>query len=505
MTRSARILAGVSLGYVQLVVTTVVAIWFTPFLLRHIGDHDFGIWSAALPVLMYVGYAEFGLLTLLQRDVGYALGKAGGDAAAAPDLADCVGKSLRILLMLIPLFVTASIAMWAGLSHGWGNARAAFALVLLALILSFPLRVGHAALTGLQDLAFLGRLSLFNYLAGIALSVALVWLGWGLFGLAASWAFTQLFVAAVCLVRLRLKFPTAVPRRLTPVTRAEVREQLGAGFWIVATQLSSVMVNSFDVIVIAAMLGADAVVPYTITDRLLTMFGNLTLQINVAAQPALTELRTSKERHRLADVCAALLQTSLLSTGLVLTLVVFVNQGFITWWVGAHDFAGPYVSLLLALGALACLWFGTTNYALFAFGYEKRILVSTGLSGAVTVGLGVWLTHVVGLAGPPIGMIVGSGLLGIPLNLNWLARETGTTVKAQLRGLLPWAWRFALVLGTGFVVGHRWPPTTFLSLAAASIGSVLLYGAVMFPLVLRHPVGMYVRPRLERLRVRFAR
>ncbi len=505
MTRSARVLAGVSFSYIQLAVTTLIAIWYTPFLLRHVGTHDFGIWSAALPILGYVGYAEFGVLMILQRDVSYQLGAAGGDPAAAAGLADRIGQTLRMLVFQFPVLAAVSVVMFTTLSRTWGEAKLPFAVILVVLVGTFPLRAAHAALVGLQDLAFLGRLSLVNYVAGIAVSVVLLLVGCGLVALATSWAFTQVVLTVSCVVRLRLRFPTAFPRRLTPVSWTEVGDQLHRGFSIIAAQVAAVMLLSSDVVVIAAMLGADAVVPYTITDKLLTMFGNIPTQITTAAMPALSELRTSPDRHRLADVCTALVRVSLLAIGLVVVLIVFVNGGFVAWWVGKSAFAGPPVSLLICLAGLATLLTGSTNYPLYAFGAERRILVSTALAGGVAVGLGALLTRWIGLAGPPVAMILGSVLVGLPINFAGIARETGTSLWKELRELLPFAWRFAALVTVAFFAGRRWPPTTFVTLAAASIGAVLVYVAVMFPLALRHPVGMYVRPRLDRLRLRFAR
>ena len=66
MSRTAKILAGASLDYIQMALATVFGLWFTPFLLSHLGAHDFGLWSTAMPMLTYIGLIDFGIVTLIE-------------------------------------------------------------------------------------------------------------------------------------------------------------------------------------------------------------------------------------------------------------------------------------------------------------------------------------------------------------------------------------------------------------------------------------------------------
>ena len=44
MSRTGRFLHGVWLGYAYQGLIMLVGLWLTPFLLRHIGQHDYGVW-----------------------------------------------------------------------------------------------------------------------------------------------------------------------------------------------------------------------------------------------------------------------------------------------------------------------------------------------------------------------------------------------------------------------------------------------------------------------------
>src|SRR5882672_681496 len=130
MSRTSRVLASASLGYANMVLTTLVNFWFTPFLLRRFSQHDYGMWVTGLPVLTYVSLLDFGVITVLQRDVAFALGSAGGDWRKAKELPTLVGGTLRLVLIQLPLLCGAAAIAWVAMPAAWHAFRTPFAIVL---------------------------------------------------------------------------------------------------------------------------------------------------------------------------------------------------------------------------------------------------------------------------------------------------------------------------------------------------------------------------------------
>src|SRR5439155_16324286 len=73
-SRTKRFFDGVVLGYAYMWLIMVAGLWLTPFLLRRIGGHDYGLWLIGLQVLNYLSLVDFGVLALLPREVAYATG-----------------------------------------------------------------------------------------------------------------------------------------------------------------------------------------------------------------------------------------------------------------------------------------------------------------------------------------------------------------------------------------------------------------------------------------------
>ncbi len=268
MSRTSRVLASVSLGYAQLGLSTLFGLWFTPFLLRHVGRSDFGLWSAGMPMLTYVGMVDFGVLTIFQRDVAFALGEAQGDPRQALGLPWLVGTMLRLVLLQMPALLAGIAIAWLCLPPTWGPLYVPLGITLACLFVAFPFRIYHALLMGLQDLQFLGVLAISAWATGAAVSALLVCRGWGLNALAASWCVTNsLAPMCACYLRVKARFPAALSGGLPALSRGDAINRLRKGFWVVVSQVAVMLSSGSDLLVIAAVLGPATVTPYTITGQ----------------------------------------------------------------------------------------------------------------------------------------------------------------------------------------------------------------------------------------------
>jgi O-antigen/teichoic acid export membrane protein len=483
---------------------TVAGLWLTPFLLARTGQHDYGLWLVGTQVLAYLMLMDFGVVALLPRETAFATGRAGG-AVTRDELPLLVGQTARLVLWQTPLVAVASLAFWLLIPAEWQLLRQPLLVVLLAFVLTFPLRVFQAVLQGLQDLEFLAKAQAFVWLLSTALTVALVFAGLGLYALAVGWAAAQVLSIPFMFLRLRRRFPDALPRSLPRLPRDEARRKLFNGFWVSINQIAVVLLAGTDVLIIGKLLGPAAVVPYACTGKLASVLSNQPQMLMQLAIPALSELRAGAEREHLARVCTALSQAMLLLSGAVVCVVLVVNRGFVGWWVGAGQFGGFGLTLLILLVMVLRHWNLTVGIMLFAFGRERRLAVTALFDGMITVCSMVVLTKWFGLAGAMLGSIIGVCAVSLPSNILALASAGVMPVSSWLKSLSPLLWRLALLATLSGLLAQRFVPDTFPALAAAAVLTATVYALVMLPVVWRDPLGIYVRPRISPLWIRFAR
>jgi O-antigen/teichoic acid export membrane protein len=502
MGRTKRFISGVSLGYLSQLTVMLTGLWLTPFLLGHAGRHDYGLWLVGLQVLAYVGLVDVGVVALLPRETAFVTGRRarGGDRA---ELARLVGETARLVFWQTPLAATVAAAIWLSLPADWAALRAPLGLALAGVVLFFPCRIFQAVLQGLQDWAFVTKAHTGAWLAGLCVTVLLVVEGFGLYGLVGGGIATQAVAAAACWLRLRRRFPEALPRRLPRLDWPTARTRLRQGFLVTSSQVAQLLIVGTDLLVIGKLLGPAAVVPYACTAKLAGVLANQPQHLLQTAGPALSELKESESQERVAAVCAALGQAMLLASGAVVCVTLAVNRGFVTWWVGAENYGGTWLTTFVLLNLILRHWCLTVAAPLTFFGRDRHVAQTVLLDGVLTFAVTLLAVHLLGATAAPLGSIAGVCLVSLPYHLKALARETGETVWQTLGRLRPWAWRFGLLAAGAAVAAGLWVPATAAALALTAGAAGAAYAVVMLPLLARAPMSNYVPARVAGLIAKF--
>lgn len=492
MTRTRRVFAGALYGYANTALVTLVGLWLTPFLLGRLGAFELGLWLVVQQALGYLLLMDLGVLAVLPREVAFATGRAGG-LRTGPEVTELAARARRLVLWQTPLVATAAALLWIGVADHGGLVGPA-ALLLFAFVVFFPARIFQALLTGLQDLAFVGRMNLAAWGVNTTITVLLVLRGFGLYALAVGWAAGLAVMAAGCWLRLGRRFPGTLAERRRRVPLESLKPYMGSAMWVSLSQVAQVLLSGTDLLVIAWFLGPVAVVPYACTAKLISVLAHQPQTIMQAAAPALSEVRAGESPARLDHATSALTQAMLLLTGAVACVVAAVNAAFVTWWVGPEYYGGFGLTLLLIAGLLLRHWNTTAVYALFTRGYDRHIPIVTLVDGVVTVAIAAAAVSAFGAPGAALGSIGGALLVSLPANLTVLSRDSGFPLWRQLSPVAPWLVRFLPMLAAAAVVGFVWQPSGLPGIAffAAAVGTA--YALIAGPMVFRQPLAAYLRP-----------
>lgn len=493
-SRLRRFVGGLGLGYIHTIVTVIVGLWLTPYVLRHLGSHDYGLWLLGAQVLVYLALMDLGIVQLVPRDVAVAAGRAHGDSS---ELQAIVGQTARLVLWQLPPVALIGALIVVFLPAEWAPLRWPLALVVVAFVVSFPLRMFNAVLQGLQDLTFLGSLQLAAWAAGAVVTIAGVAGGLGLYSLSAGWITTQFMSAIVGWRRLVNVHGHVVPARLPALTLSAAKQQIRTGGWISVNQVAQVLLGGTDLVVIGKLLGPEAVVPYACTGKLLTMLANQPQMFMQMALPALSELRTAASRDYLFDVARSMAQVMLLLSGGIVIVVLAVNAPFVSWWVGEARFAGMGLTVLLLLSMLLRHVNSTLVYTLFCFGYERRLALTSVADGLVGLAMMVLLVPALGLYGAVLGPLTSLALVSLPTNLRALAREEGGSAVTFVEPLRPWLMRFLPLVAAVAALISVWRPQGLFTFVPFALAVSVLYAVVMLPVITTPPLGPMLSARLN--------
>jgi O-antigen/teichoic acid export membrane protein len=498
LSRTHRFLGGLVMTYGYQVLLGLAGFWLMPFYLGRIGQHDYGLWLVGTQLLSYLTLTDFGVVALLPLETAYATGRAGG-VEKADDLPAMIGQTARIVLCQLPIVIAVALALWFTIPAQWQGLRGPLAVVLAAFVIAFPLRLVPAVLQGLQDLAFVNGLQTLVWIVSTVATVLMVFAQWNLYALAVGWLITQLAMPPLCIYRLKTRFPRVLPSKLPGMVWSTVRVQLGKGFWVSVAQVAQLLTSNTDLLIIGRMLGPAAVVPYSFTGKLAGVLGNQANILMHTATPALCELKTGESKQRVFQVLAALSQGLLAFSGLVVCVVLVVNHWFVDWWVTSRHYGEQYGGFALTVAILLTMlvrhWTATSAYTVFCFGHQRRISLTNLADGIVTAACCLGATAMFGVIGAPLGSVAGACLVSLPANLRMIARDTDSTVPRLAAAMLGgWLWRF-LLLGAGAVwLALHWSPRSPVEASVAAVATGIIYGLLMLPVLLRPPLGNYVRP-----------
>ena len=489
MSRTKRVLGGAGIGYLHQIAVILLGLWLTPFLLRRLGQHEYGLWLVAGQLLGYLALLDLGVLAILPRDVAVLFGQPDKIKAHA----EIAGLLARVRSLMrrwqLPGLSAACVLVWWFLPADWAGLSRPLVLVFVAFVVLYPLRILLAALQGVQEMPFLAGAQLVGWALGTAATIALMLSGAGLYALVIGWVITTAVPAGAAWWRSRQLFPRAEPDAGNAPATAIFKSSL----WLSAGQVAQVLLAGSDVLLVGRMLGPAAVVPYACTGKLVTVFANHPHLLMHVAQPALTELRASESRERLKNVATALAQTMLIASGALVVVILPVNHAFVLWWVGPTQYGGSMLTLAFAVMMLLRHLNVATIYTLFCFGYERQISLTSLADGIITVVATALLIWTWGPIGAPVGSIIGALTVSLPVNGRSMAREMGLSMRDFAAMTVPLLLRIIAVAGAASVASWWLGPVPLPIALLLLTVTATVYAVTVLPLAWHGPVGPYLR------------
>ncbi len=504
MSRTRRASIAASFAYLQFALSIVVGVVLVPFVLHRVGERLYGYWLASGEVLAYAAMADFGVMGVVPWLIAEADGR--GDRRAMQRImsnASCAAVFVSVVYAILV------VVLWrlapAVLNLGPGD-RAAIAgpltIIATAAAIVLPLRIAGSTLVGLQDVKFYGYISTGTWALDLAITVVLLFRGYGLYALAIGAAIPSLINAAVMAVRLRALAPDLM--RNWPLPKAAEVARLfreGFGAWLGAWGWRLSVAT--DAIVLASLGHPIWITMLAMTAKLGQMMTQMSWVPGDSSLVGLAQLSGEQRPDRLRDAVAAVFRVYLGLAGGAACVLLAVNGAFVSAWVGAHLFGGANLNVVLAALVVVTTLSHGLAVVVSALGRRLHVGLATLASGAVQIGLALFLGRRLGLIGVPLASLCAQAVVLVPLLLPALAERTGLTFPRVLRDVFrPWAMRslppIVLCAGVG-ALALRLPFP-----GAVVVGGLigLTYAWFARPLILGYPpVAALIRGRLAAWRL----
>jgi O-antigen/teichoic acid export membrane protein len=266
-------------------------------------------------------------------------------------------------------------------------------------------------------------------------------------------------------------------------TRPEVKSLFGMSIWLAAGDGLAKILLASDVLILGAVVAPAVVTTYALTSYAARTAVGIHVFTAGAAIPGIGGLLGRREMARANKARGELLLLTWLFGTVIGATILLWNQSFVSLWVGARNYAGITVDLLIVLACVQTMFIRTESYIIDATLQPKlRVIVAAG-AAVLTIVMSIALTRAYGLVGLAAGIIVGRMVQTIAYPL--LVRKCLGTVQGTRADALG-AVRLGLVTAGIFaaaawlspmVTAPNWPlwlGGTLLSLPAVAAVAVAL-------------------------------
>lgn len=424
-----------------------VSLVITPILVSTLGRSLFGIWEMLGRMIGYMaatdGRASDALRLVISQN----------QTADVVEKRRSIGAALTVWVLMLPLVAVAGGALaWLAptLTHAPEAERAAVRLTSILLVVAFIFAglaaVPESVLRGM-NLGYkrMGLQSATSIVVG-ALAVWGVKSGFGLPGMGASWIARDFIVGAVfwLLVRRYLPwFSVAKP------TRAAVKGLLNMSVWLAIGDLVSKLLLASDVLILGWVVSPVAVTTYVLTSYSARIGLGVFVFTAGAAMPGFGGVLGQKQFAKAAQLRHELRTLTWLFTTIVGATVLVWNPSFLHLWVGSKNYAGPWVNLLIILVIVQTAFIRTDSYIIDAALRPRGRVVVGALTVIATLGLGILFTHLFGIIGLCLGMLLGRSIqsFSYPIIVRNCLQHPPSDAAAR------WAaWRLAIVTALLFAL-----------------------------------------------------
>jgi O-antigen/teichoic acid export membrane protein len=388
-----------------------VSLVITPILVGGLGRTLYGVWEMLGRLVGYMSAADGRPTEALRLVISQ---QQGADPTANRK---SVGAALAVWLLLLPVVaLVGGVLAWLApaLTHAPPESRSAVRLTCILLIVSFLLgglaAIPESVLRGM-NLGYkrMGLQAGLSIIAG-GLTAWAVYEGMGLVGIGAA-QIVRALIIGLCFWLLVRKYVSWF--HVARPTKSDVKGLLGMSVWLSVGELVAKLLLASDVLILGAVVSPAAVTTFVLTGYAARTGLGIFVFTAGSAMPGVGGVLGHRQFDRAAQLRRELMTLTWLFVTAVGATVLVWNHSFLTLWVGARNYAGPWVDLLIVLIVGQTAFIRTDSYIIDAALRPKGRVLVGAITVIATLGLGIALTHAFGILGLCIGMLAGRGIQSV--------------------------------------------------------------------------------------------
>lgn len=352
MDNNKQIKIGAVLSYIILFVSNIISLIYTPFLLRQLGQSEYGLYSIMSNFIAYLNLLDLGLGSAMVIYMSKSLVKDSEEQQAKN-----IGSFLKIYTLLGAIALIAGLVMFflidpvfsSGLtSNELHRAKIMFLILLFPMVLSFPLGVFNSLITVNEKYIFQKILNLIKILIVPGLMIPLLLNGYKSISLVLITSIISVLVYIInyiyCKKNLKIKI------KFAKIDKQIFKQIFNYSLFIFLAMIVDKINNSIDYILLGALSGTIAVSIYQIGAQFNTIYISFSTSISSVMLPRVSKIVEEKDsKEKLDNLFIKVGRIQYLILALIMSGFILFGKEFIMLWAGENYEISYYVALILMI------------------------------------------------------------------------------------------------------------------------------------------------------------
>lgn len=343
--------AGVVLNYVVIFLNTIVGLLYTPYMLRMMGQSEYGLYSLVASVIAY--------LTVLDLGFGNAIVRYTAKFRAekkTEEQYEMFGMFFLLYLVIGIIAFGIGLGLYFNVDTLFGNtmtavelgrARIMMLLLVANLAFTFPMSIWGSIIQAYEDFVFQKSLNIIRIILNTAVMICLLHFGYKAVAMVVVQTIFNVLTLVVNFIYCRRKLNIHIYFRFKHFHWGFLKEVAIYSFWIFLNAIMDRVYWSTGQFVLGAMVGTAAVAVFAIAIQLEGMYMQFSTAISSVFLPKVTAMvATNRSRKEISDLFIRTGRIQYIVLAYILSGFIIFGRQFIELWAGAGYTDAYIISLL---------------------------------------------------------------------------------------------------------------------------------------------------------------
>ena len=343
---------GSVLSYVSIIVNVLITILYTPFLIKMLGQSEYGLYSLISSVIGY--------LTVLDLGFGNAIIVYTSKYRAQKKYDEekkLHGMFFVIFCIIGLIAVLAGITLFFNVENIFGStmsnveiekAKIMMIILTINLGLTFPFSVYNSIISAYEKFAFQKILSIVQALLKPALMIPLLYIGYKSITMCVVITIINIVIMLSNYIYCKKKLNVKI--KFYGFDKKLFKEIFGYSFFIFLAVVVDKINWNVDQFVLGAVSGTIAVSLYSVASQLNTLFINLSTAVSQVLLPKMSKMVANKATNeQLTDEFIKVGRIQYIITFLMASGLTLFGKEFIIAWAGSDFVTSYYIAIILII------------------------------------------------------------------------------------------------------------------------------------------------------------